>query len=467
MTVISARGIRFSYDESRPPALRGVDLDVAAGEVVLLRGPSGGGKTTLLRALGGLLPHFHGGAFGGEITVAGLDGRRSRPAEVSLRAPLLFQDVEAHAVMSDVERDVAFGAENAGVAPGEIRERVGGALAAVDAKHLAGRRIDELSGGERQRVALAGVLALEPQALLLDEPTSQLDDRSAARNLELVRRLAGERGLAVVISAHRVDRVEAIASRVVEIRDGRIGRGLDRDQGLPELARARRLGPEALRLSTVTIAHGERVVAERVHLALHAGSVLALSGPNGAGKSTLLRAIAGLHPVRAGSVRIEGREVAAAPPEDRVPALGYVGQDPGRHLLTESVRAEVELAPRYQSLPRRTRQDRVAWALSALGIDELADHHPLDLSTGQRQRVAIAAAISGRPRLLLLDEPTRGLDSDGRRRLGALLRALAADGMAAIVATHDSGVAGLAADRWARLGGGRLTEQRGANRSPA
>jgi energy-coupling factor transport system ATP-binding protein len=209
--------LSFSYP-SAGPALRDVSLALEPGEVVALLGPSGSGKSTLLRALAGLVPHFHGGRFAGRVVVAGLDTRRARPSELAGTVATVFQDPEDQVVMTIVANEVAFGLENLGVPPAEIWPRVERALASVDALHLWGRRTVELSGGELQRVCLASALALEPQLLLLDEPTSQLDPDAAASFLDAVQAL----GATVVLSEHRVGRALELATRVVFVDGGRI-----------------------------------------------------------------------------------------------------------------------------------------------------------------------------------------------------------------------------------------------------
>lgn len=445
MSVVArASGLRFAYGASAAPALDGVDLEVAAGEVLLLEGPSGGGKSTLLRALSGSVPHFHGGRFAGHVEVAGMDTMRSSPARVARAAGLLFQDPEAQAVLGAVDRDVAFGLESAGHPPGAIPGRVREVLGAVGADHLAGRRIADLSGGERQRVALAAVLACRPALLLLDEPTSQLDDDGAAALGSVVRRLAAD-GTAVVIAEHRAERVRGLAGRVLGVHGGRLAAARD------PLAPAHRPGEGAgavrLALDGVTAGYDGRPVIADSAIELRAGTVTAVRGPNGAGKTLLCRVAAGLHAPAGGRVVLDGRDVTGLAAEHRFPALALVSQDPGRHLLTERVRDEVEYALVRIGLPSRERRARVAAALAEFDLEPLADRHPLDLSVGERERVALAASLVARPGVIILDEPTRGMDPARKEALARALRVRAAGGAAIMLTTHDAVFAGAAADR--------------------
>ena len=453
MTLAETRGLRFRYGSSPHPALDGVNLRVERGEVVLLEGPSGGGKLTLLRALCGLVPHFHGGRFEGRVTVHGLDTMTAAPARVCRAAGMVFQDPEAQAVLGSVERDVAFGLESAGLDPARIPARVNEALELAGAAHLRGRSIGTLSGGERQRVALAAVLAPGPALLLLDEPTSQLDEPGADALVAALRGLA-DAGAGVVLGEHRHERGRPVADRVVALRGGRVA--APADDALPPPGAPPPAGPVRARLEGIRASHPGRPVLDGASLELRAREVTALAGPNGSGKTTLLRVLAGLHRPNAGAVVLDGADVTHLPAEHRFPAIGLVGQDPGRHLLTERVRDEVGFALARTGAPHAGRDERVERMLADLLLDGLADRHPLDLSVGQRERVALAAILVADPGVILLDEPTRGMDPEGAAALAALLRRRAAEGAAVLVATHDPGFAAALADRRLLLRDGRV-----------
>ena len=447
--------LTYRYPGASHDALADVSLDLRAGELVLLAGPSGGGKSTLLRALAGLVPHFHGGCFAGRVVVDGLDTRRTPPARIARRAGLAFQDPEAQVVHGTALRDVAFGLESHRMPAGELETRSREALERVDAGHLAERRLETLSGGELQRVVLAGVLAPRPPLLLLDEPTAQLDDAAAATLVRLLRRLADE-GLALVVAEHRLDRLAPVADVVLGVHGGRLSDEAER-VAAPERAvgDARREGDPVLAAERLDVAAGPRVVVRGVDLALPRGSVLALLGANGTGKTSLLRALAGLAEPAEGRVLLEGRDVTRLPPERRYPTLAFVPQDPGRHLLCERVDDELAFGLRtLGAVPERV-EAAVAATLAALDLTPLRERHPRDLSVGERERTALGAALAADPAVLLLDEPTRGMDPSRRLALAAVLRARAEAGRSAIVATHDRAFAAAACDAVVELRDGR------------
>jgi energy-coupling factor transport system ATP-binding protein len=426
VALASVNGLSFAYPGAAA-ALEDVSLELEPGEVVALLGPSGSGKSTLLRALAGLVPHFHGGRFEGSVVVAGRDTRVARPSELAGTVATVFQDPEDQVVMSVVANEVAFGLENLGVAPAEIWPRVERALASVDALHLWGRRTAELSGGELQRVCLASALALEPTLLLLDEPTSQLDRESTARFLDAVDRL----GAAAVFSDHRVERALELATRVLFLDRGRVLLDASPAEARAWLA-SERPGWTGACVSQTQTPPGELVLRARgisfafrdplpvlagVDLDVGRGEIVALEGPNGSGKTTLARIVAGLLDPQAGTVELDGR-------------AGYLSQDPGRYLVAETALAEVGLAVKRD-------EQRARAALGAAGLAWAAERHPRDLSSGERERLALSAVAVGEPDLLVLDEPTRGLDPDRKAELAARLEAYAAAGRGVLVATHD------------------------------
>jgi energy-coupling factor transport system ATP-binding protein len=436
MALACAEHVTFAYPGASP-ALRDVSLAVEPGEVVLLLGASGSGKSTLLRAFAGLVPHFHGGRFEGRVVVGGRDTRSARPAELTGMVAMLFQDPEEQVVLTHVVREVAFGLENIGTPPREIVPRALDALRVVGAQHLAERPVGELSGGELQRVCLASTLALEPELLLLDEPTSQLDPDGAEGLLELATGSAA----AVVLSEQRPDRTLNIATRVVFLESGRVVVDAPVDEAREWLAKHRpawtgrtnfatdrcKVGKGVCRLADVSFAYTAGApVVEGFDLDLRRGEVVVLAGPNGSGKSTIAKLAAGLLAPETGTVQRNGR-------------AALLLQDPGRYVIRDRVVDEVALGVGGDRLRARA-------ALAAVGLAGMDSRHPRDLSSGERERLALASVLVTEPDVLVLDEPTRGVDPERKHELATLLRAQAPR-RATLIVTHDRTFAGAVADR--------------------
>jgi energy-coupling factor transport system ATP-binding protein len=424
--------LTFAYPESQP-ALRDVSLEVERGEVVLLLGASGSGKSTLVRALAGLVPWFHGGRFEGRVEVAGRDTRATRPIQLAGTVATVFQDPEDQVILGRVDAEVAFALENVGTSPGTIMPRVHAALADVGIADFGARRVTEISGGELQRVCLASALALEPELLLLDEPTSQLDPEGAEAFFELA--LGG--GAGVVISEQRPASALRFADRVVFLEQGRVLLDAPRDVALtwlaehrpawvavrPGFSQAAVVGEAVCRVSAVSYAY-DAPVLDGISLELHRGEVVALTGPNGSGKTTLAKLVAGLLEPHGGRVDRSGR-------------AAMLLQDPGRYLVRERADEEVALGADL---------DRARAMLAAVGLAGSEARHPRDLSTGERERLALATVLVAEPDVLVLDEPTRGVDPERKRELAALLRPQAGT-RATLVVTNDRFFADQVADR--------------------
>jgi energy-coupling factor transport system ATP-binding protein len=410
-------GLRFTYPGAPAPALDGVSLTVEAGEALALLGASGSGKSTLLRCLGGLVPHFHGGRFEGAVSVCGLDTRSHRPAELAGPVATVFQDPEDQVVLTRVRNEVAFGLENIGVPSREILSRAAAALEAVGAGHLEDRLVHELSGGELQRVCIASALALEPRLLLLDEPTSQLDPDGA----ELVLDVARDRQLAVVIAEQRPAQVLELCDRALFLDGGGIAEGIPTSWTTEPTPPTARAGGELV-ASLRRVAFEGRLTP--IDLDLRRGEVVAVVGPNGSGKTTLARIAAGLAEPTSGVVQRSGR-------------ASYLPQDPGRYLVRERADEEVALAADL---------GRARAALRDVGLDGLEHRHPRDLSSGERERLALASVLVTEPDLLVLDEPTRGVDPERKLRLAELLRRQT-EGRATLVVSHDRSFVTAVADR--------------------
>ena len=476
---VTARGWGWRHGGRRAPAVRDLDLDIRPGERVLLLGASGSGKSTLLHGLAGVLGGDDDGEAIGELLVDG------RPASVSRgRSGLVLQDPDAQVVMARLGDDVAFGLENLGVARDEIWPRVARALDAVGLELPLDHSTAQLSGGQRQRLALAGVLAMRPGMILLDEPTANLDPDGVREVRDAVARVADETGATLVVIEHRVSTWLPVVDRIVVLgaaggllADGRAGdvlaarsaelraAGVWLPGEVPWRAPAPHAAPghplltaERLDVSRVPgspVLHG-------VDLRVDAGSVLAVTGPNGVGKSTLALTIAGL--LRADGGRLEPSaaladglrgEPARWRSRDLLTRIGTVFQSPEHQFLTGSVRAELEVGPRALRLGDRERAARVDELLGALRLDRLAEANPFTLSGGEKRRLSVASAIATRPRMLVLDEPTFGQDASTWRELARLIVGLRDEGVGVVAVTHDDVFVEAVADRRLELGTSR------------
>ena len=496
--------LTYQYPERDTPALRALNWTVAPGEFVTVTGPSGSGKSTLLRCLNGLTPHFSGGTFDGVVTVAGHDTRHYSPRVLARLTGFVFQDPEAQFVAGRVDDELAFGMEQLGVPPVTMRKRVEEVLDLLGIAALRDREIATLSGGERQRVAVAAALALQPSILALDEPTSQLDPWGAEEVLAALSRLNEDLGLTVVLAEHRLERVVVHADRLTVLAPGgtvaldgspretlrlaeigslpalfALGRRLDWDPlplSIKEGRAAQRRdaargrvptpappdpappgGAPVVALQRVSAGWDRHPVLREIDLEVRPGELVALMGRNGSGKTTLLRLIAGLHRPSSGRVLIAGQDTARLHPADIAQSVGYLPQNPSALFFAETVRAELDFTLKHH---RQSGLDPEA-TLAALGLGHAVDRNPRDLSGGERERAALAAVLVGGPRVLLLDEPTRGMDAARKRALVAMLHRLRDDGVAILLATHDVELVAEVASRVALLGDGRIVADGG------
>ncbi|MFF4247374.1 ABC transporter ATP-binding protein [Streptomyces sp. NPDC001822] len=522
--------VSVRYEDSAQPTLSGVDLTVPEGELVLVVGPSGVGKSTLLGAVSGLVPHFTGGVLTGRVTVGGRDTRTHKPRELADLVGTVGQDPLAHFVTDTVEDELAYGMESLGLAPDVMRRRVEETLDLLGLADLRDRPIATLSGGQRQRVAIGSVLTPHPRVLVLDEPTSALDPAAAEDVLAVLQRLVHDLGTTVLMAEHRLERVVQYADQVLllpspgaaplmgppaeimalspvrppvvalgrlmgwdplplSVRDARRRAADLRERlsgveppsppgpvasavvPLPSPAPARpgfldrllgRRPPDAQAGpppgAPVTLTEGLGVRRGRVQalrgvtLSFAPGETVALMGRNGAGKSTLLTTLVGMTEPTTGSVLVGGVRPSRTPPRDMVRRVGLVPQEPRDLLYADTVAAECAAADSDAGAPGGTCRALVSELLP--GVRD--DVHPRDLSEGQRLALALALVLTARPPLLLLDEPTRGLDYAAKARLVGVLRRLAAGGHAIVLATHDVELAADLAHRVVILADGEV-----------
>jgi len=435
-----------------------VDLTLAPGTLTLVTGATGSGKTTLLDAVSGLFQHLSEGRQEGTITVGGVDRDRTPPRETAGFVGVVPQAVRWSFVASTVTEELGFAPAMQDRAPDVVHRRVADVAQQLGIAHLLDRRIAELSAGEASLVAIGGALASDPGLLILDEPLADLDTAARERVVEALTNLAHEHGVCVIVAEHTPHYWGASPDRRIVLHAARSEARADVPQ--PGLA----LGPQpidtsrpVLRARAVTARHGATVAVDAVDLELSSGVITALTGPNGAGKSSLLLELA--RPHSRNTVFVEGADVASRSLRARRRSVALVPEEFDDMLFATSVAAECARADRRAVAP-----GTAAAFFALLGsedsgdIAELLGRHPRDLSAGQRLCLVIAIQLSARPRVLLIDEPTRGLDPASRALVGAALRAIAADGTAVVFATHDAEFAADYATRRIRMDGGRISE---------
>ena len=491
--MISFSHLWFRYEAEGAFVLADTSFSIETGEMAVVIGPTGSGKSTLLSLMSGTVPHFSGGQISGEVLIGGRRITETSPAELAGLVGYVGQDPQAGFVTERVEDEIAYAMENLGVEPMAMRRRVEDALDLLDLHELRRAPLRTLSGGQAQRVAIASVLAAMPQVLILDEPTSALDPGAAEDVLHGVSRLVHDLDMTVVLAEHRLERVLPFAEQVVLLDgNGGITAGtaaeimaispiapplveLGRVAGwtpLPLTVReARRQsegliakigeapapidGPHRATVATVdraSVSYGVFRALDKVTLSLTAGTITALMGRNGAGKSTLLHLLAGARLPSEGRVRVLERDPQAANAEERICLVGYVPQESADLLYAQSVAEECATADHEHHLdPGST----MALLTELIGVLD-PERHPRDLSEGQRLALALAVVLAPRPALLLLDEPTRGLDYQAKVALSGLLRRLRDSGVALVVATHDVELVAQLADHALVLAEGEL-----------
>lgn len=491
MPVITIQDLTYYYPDTASPALNKITLDIQAGQLVLVLGGSGSGKSSLLRAIAGLIPEYYGGAYQGKVFLHGQELPQIERRQLVRQVGLVFQDPESQMVMTSVEQEIVFGMENLALSNQLMKRRVMEVSSALSLSEQLNDFIPELSGGQKQKVALASVLAMQPGILLLDEPTSQLDPVAGEEILTMVRRLNEDNGITVILVEQRLERCFHMADRILVMDQGRIIHDLHKQTSmnvlavqkdipcLPPLAQmfiqagcaeipatvkqgrdivrsymtaetALDPGPaekashcdkhfsqrrEILSIRNLWFSYPNgREVLKDINLNIKAGEFIVLMGANGTGKTTLLKQINGLLKPDRGQVTVLGQDSRTRSVEDLAADIGYLAQNPSDYLFLPSVQEELEF-----TLHNLGRSDDgiTAHILERFHLSPCRAINPRDLSTGQRQRVALASVLISRPRLLLLDEPTRGLDYVLKGQLGAILQELQAEGIAILVVTHD------------------------------
>lgn len=471
--MIKFSNVTLLYPQSPTTVIEDLSFEIAEGEMVLVMGHTGSGKSSLLRLINGLVPHHTGGILAGEISVDGISTRTVRPGALSGIVGIVGQNPINSFVADTVEEEIAFGMESLNFHPELMRKRVEEALDQVGLAQLRDRNIATLSGGEQQRVAIASALVMHPKVLVLDEPTSALDPIAAEEILSLLQRLVHDLSVTVIIAEHRLERVIGYVDRILLIEgDGdsslgipenvlrqsalvppliKLSRALKLDEigmntrevrrttddlrkSLPEFERSFiEPGNPVAQVSKVRYSYGEKEALKEISLTLRSGEITALMGRNGAGKSSLIKIITGLIAPTKGSVLINGVSVSDIDSRERASMMGYIPQEPGDILYLQSVEEECARTDKDKNLQSGSTFKFLHQLLPTISRES----HPRDLSEGERLALVLAIVLVSQPKIVILDEPTRGLDYEAKEKLVKLLQNTALAGAAILIATHD------------------------------
>lgn len=490
MAGIKIQDLNYCYPETIKPALNRINLEVSEGQLLIITGNSGSGKSTLLRAISGLIPAFYNGNLTGKIYLNGIDTAQIDRRQMVQEVGMVFQNPESQLVMMNVEQEIAFGLENLGLPAQIIKRRIMEISSSLGISSYLGHNVSELSGGQKQKVALAAVLAMHPGILLLDEPTSQLDPVAAEELLNVIRRLNEDHGTTVIMIEQRLERCCHLADRILVMENGVISAdiktgnragvmwpprvsvtylpplpGLFARAGFQELPLTVKQGRQMIKailaagikpdlslgdFGDLSGKPGEALleitdlwysypnstdeVLKNLSLTVKEGDFIAIMGENGAGKTTLLKNLNGLLRPRRGKVFLDGQDTREMAVEELAPSIAYLSQDPNDFLFMPTVREEIAFTLKNLNLQEDGYSETMLYKFK---LDTYTNCNPRDLSTGERQRVALASVLVSKPRLLLLDEPTRGLDYQLKEELGRLLEEINRQGTTVVMVTHD------------------------------
>jgi energy-coupling factor transporter ATP-binding protein EcfA2 len=504
---IEFQNVSFKYEGADDFALRDINLTLAPGEIVLITGPAGSGKTTLCSCINALVPHYHEGELSGDVIVRGYNTRRARIGGLASLVGMVFQDPESQLVTASVADEVAFGPENLGVPRADIDRRVADAL---DATRLSGyddRVPYSLSGGEQQACVIAAVYAMHPEIYVMDEPLANLDPAGRAQVLSLVVDVAHERGKSLVLVEHALEEVLPFVERVIVLDEGRIVRNGPVEDVLeagdlsevftrpPVVRLAEQIGirplplnPDAfydaltahytlgtvppdrfpqrgnqraselvIELRDVSYAYeADTPALDGVSLTIQDGELVAIMGRNGSGKTTLVRHIIGLLQPEVGTVTVLGKNVAETPTHELARDVGFCFQNPNHQIVSFNVRDEIAFGLKAHNVPEEEMEQRTREALEFVDMLDHIDAEVFDLGKGQKQRLALASVLALHPRILIIDEPTTGQDPHMTAEIFEIIRRLNEMGTTVLMITHKVDYAAAYAERAIVMQGGRV-----------
>jgi energy-coupling factor transport system ATP-binding protein len=476
--MITFANVSLIYPNSQRTILDNLTFSVDEGELILVIGLTGAGKSSFMKLINGVIPHHTAGILSGEIIVDGKTTNLLKPGQLSGVIGIVGQNPLNGFVTSKVEDEIAFTLETNGYQPEVMRQRVEEVIDLLGLQNIRGRDLFTLSGGEQQRVAIASALVMNPKVLVLDEPTSALDPVAAEEVLAIVNKLVHDLGLTVIMAEHKLERVIQYVDRIVLVNgDGKVEIGspqeiMNKSQINPPIVRvAKKLKLAGIPLSVrelkrlasdwqvqlpkigasksaenvaskneivisaekISVNYSEREILKSIDLKITTGEIVALMGRNGAGKSTLLKAISGQFDSNLGKLSVGGKDPARLNGKDLVDLIGFVPQEPADLFYGSTVKQECDMADSDNQLPT----DSTLKTLRSLSNQINENLHPRDLSEGQKLTLAISIVLATNPKILILDEPTRGLDYQAKDLLVGILRKLSKDGTTIIMATHD------------------------------
>ena len=507
---IDFQKVTFTYEGSNNPALKDINISIKQGEIILITGPAGSGKTTLCSCINGLIPHFHEGNLQGEVVVRGYNTKKARIGGLASLVGMVFQDPESQLVTSSVADEVAFGPENFGVEREEINERVEAALKATRLEGYEEREPYNLSGGEQQACVIASVYALQPDIYVMDEPLANLDPSGRAQVLRLIIDVAKKRGKTLVIVEHALEEVIPLVSRIVVMNQGEIVRDGTVEEVLslgdvpqvftrPPIVRlsekflqqAKPLTPEnfykelsskynlgniqknnpvkqdpipsnnktpIIEVKDVSYSYTQDKEALRnISLTIREGELVAILGRNGSGKTTLVRHLIGLIKPSEGKIYVNGKDVALTPTHELAQDVGFCFQNPNHQIVTFKVREEIIFGLRAHNIPTSEYEERIHEALKIVDMLDYIDAEVFDLGKGQKQRLALASVLALKPRILIIDEPTTGQDPQMAEGIFSIIKNLNEMGTTVLMITHQMEYAATYAQRAIVLRSGEIT----------
>lgn len=507
---IEFQNLTFTYEGADQPALKDIDLTISPGEIILITGPAGSGKTTLCCCINGLVPHFHEGDLIGDVLVREHNTRRSRVGGLASLVGMVFQDPESQLVTNSVADEVAFGPENFGVPREEINQRVADALRDTRLEGYDEREPHTLSGGEQQACVIAAIYAMQPEIYVMDEPLANLDPEGKAKVLRVVVELAKQRGKTLVLVEHALEEVLPLVDRIIVVDKGQIVRDgpveeileagdipfvftrppvvrLGEKYGLTPLPlssqdfyekfQARynvdniqwedssqndfKVGMQVIKIEDISFSYNknpnnQREVLRNISLSVGAGEMVAILGRNGSGKTTLVRHIIGLLQPDAGKVVVLNKDVALTPTYELARDVGFCFQNPNHQIVSFNVRDEIIFGLKAHGIEPGDFDSRIQESLEFVNMLDYIDTEVFDLGIGQKKRITLASVLSLRPEILIVDEPTTGQDPRMALEIFEIIKRLNDSGTTVLIITHQIDYAAAYAKRAVVLDGGRI-----------